>query len=95
MRFLIVFALLAGASAAQSATPAAPAAPATPAAATPAKTAAANDGDKLICRREMDTGSNIPGKKMCVRKRDLEAQQQANRDNAKAMTEGSSFKSGN
>ena len=89
MRFILVLALLAGASAAQAATPA------TTASATPAKAAAAKDGDKLICRREMDTGSNIPGKKVCVRKRDLEAQQQANRENAKAMTEGSSFKSGN
>jgi len=85
MRFLPVFALLASASAAQSATPAAPA---TTASATPAKTAAANDGDKLICRREMDTGSNIPGKKVCIRKRDLDAQLLANRENAKAMTEG-------
>ena len=92
MRFILVLALLAGASAAQAATPATPA---TTASATPAKAAAAKDGDKLICRREMDTGSNIPGKKVCVRKRDLEAQQQANRENAKAMTEGSSFKSGN
>ena len=92
MRFFLVLALLGSASAAQSADPTAPA---TPAAAPMPKAAAKAAGDKLICRREVDTGSNIPGKKICVRKRDLDAQLLANRENVKAMTEGSSFKSGN
>ena len=92
MRIILVLALLGSASAAQSADATAPA---TPAAAPTAKTATTAAGDKLICRREVDTGSNIPGKKICVRKRDLDAQLLANRDNVKAMTEGSSFKSGN
>ena len=92
MRFFLVLALLGSASAAQSADPTAPA---IPAAAPMPKAAAMAAGDKLICRREVDTGSNIPGKKICVRKRDLDAQLLANRENVKAMTEGSSFKSGN
>ena len=83
MRSMLFVALLAAASTVQAAGPAA--APATSTA--PAATASAtDDGDKLVCRRESVSGSNIPGKRVCRLKRDIEADQIAARESAKDMS---------
>jgi hypothetical protein len=56
----------------------------------------ADDGDKPVCRRVTTIGSNIPGKKVCVSRRDYEAAQRAARDQAEALNNsGGGHQSGN
>lgn len=50
------------------------------------KPVAADDGDKLVCRREPVIGSNVPGKRICKPKSQLLAEQAAARDAAKEMS---------
>ena len=40
-------------------------------------------GSKLVCRRETVIGSNIPGKRVCKPKAELQAEQVAGRDAAR------------
>ena len=77
MRSLLLIALLALAHAAHAAD--------NPAPAPASKPSAAEDGDKLICRREQVIGSNVPGKRICKLKSQLLAEQAAARDAAKEM----------
>ena len=49
------------------------------------KPSVADDGDKLICRREPVIGSNVPGKRICKPKSQLLAEQAQARDAAKEM----------
>ena len=42
-------------------------------------------GDKMICRREQVSGSNIPGKRICRLKSDLDAERAAALESAKEM----------
>ena len=83
MRSTPFVALLAAASAVQVTGPAAvPATPTAPA----ATVSTTSDSDKLVCRRELVSGSNIPGKRVCRLKRDIEAEQIAARESAKDMS---------
>lgn len=41
--------------------------------------------EKMICRREVPIGSNIPGKKVCVAKSQLDAQTEAARQTTREM----------
>ena len=77
MRSMLFIALLATAPAAQAAD--------TPAPNTASKTSVADDGDKMICRREPVIGSNVPGKRICKPKSQLLAEQAQARDAAKEM----------
>ncbi len=83
-RLLLAAALLVPAAAVAGETPA------------PAKSApaAADDGGK-ICKRVTTIGSNIPGKKVCVSKREYEEAQRAARVEAEQMKSGGGHASGN
>ena len=41
------------------------------------------EGSKMVCRREIVIGSNIPGKRVCKPKSDVQAEQIAGRDEAR------------
>jgi len=69
--------------------------PQAPATTVTVATKPADDGDKQICKRVMTIGSNVPGKKVCVSKRDYEAAQRAARDQAAEMSSGGGHQSGN
>ena len=53
------------------------------------------DGSKLVCRREVVIGSNVPGKRVCKSKNQLLAEQAVCRDAAKEMTTPSGASSNN
>ena len=59
------------------------------------KVVAVKDGDKLVCKREVTIGSNVPGKKVCKPKSQILAEQAAARDAAKDMTSPSGASSNN
>ena len=63
----------------------------------PAKsTATKSADDDKICKRAITIGSNVPGKKVCVSRREYEEAQRANRDEAKQLTgSGGGHQSGN
>ena len=87
IRLLCAAALLVPAVAFAGETPA-------PAKTAPAASAAADDGK--VCKRVTTIGSNVPGKKVCVSKREYEEAQRAAREEAKQMTSsGGGHASGN
>ena len=53
------------------------------------------EGSKLVCRREVVIGSNIPGKRVCKPKGELAAEQVAGRDAARAFVVPSGATSNN
>ncbi|MDO9487813.1 MAG: hypothetical protein Q7J32_05520 [Sphingomonadaceae bacterium] len=73
MIFSVAASLLAVPAVAQTAAPAQP------------QTAAVDDKDKVVCRREVETGSIAKRKKICHTKREWEALAQRTRD---AMDQG-------
>jgi hypothetical protein len=88
IRLLCAAALLVPAAALAGETP-------VPAKTAPATSAAADDGGK-ICKRVTTIGSNVPGKKVCVSKREYEEAQRAGREEAKQLTgSGGGHASGN
>jgi len=87
IRLLCAAALLVPAAALAGETPA-------PAKTAPAASAPADEGK--VCKRVTTIGSNVPGKKVCVSKREYEEAQRAGREEAKQMTgSGGGHASGN
>jgi hypothetical protein len=66
-----------------------------PAKTAPAATKSADDAEKKVCRRVTTIGSNIPGKKVCVSRAEIEDAQRAAREEAKQMSSGGGHSSGN
>ena len=59
------------------------------------KAVTVKDGDKLVCKREVTIGSNVPGKKVCKPKSQLLAEQAAAREQARELTTASGSTSNN
>lgn len=53
------------------------------------------EGSKMVCRREVVIGSNIPGKRVCKPKNQLASEQLAGRDEARAFVVPSGATSSN